>query len=188
MYVIHPVLLFSAVTEPQPYREPLERVLRDCELWLEAQGIYALLASVKCLYGHAIDTDQENPWYQVREHIAQQGYPSDHLVLVFLAGWDDPQWAGWGGPPLAVVGDWALRALASIGSPDAIIDDRLAGNLCLHEIGHALGLPHRFDVPCDIMSYDWCGYNSLLTDRPAADVALVPTIIPAACAWGRWIA
>lgn len=160
--VVHPIVLGQALSDLTPIREPLERVLRRCELWWESKGVYLLHGSVLTLAGHDIDTSLENPWQQTRARITQERLPAGHLSLVFLHGWDDYRWAGWGGPPMAVVGEWAMRLLASVGSPDAIWDDEYTGFLVMHEIGHALGLPHDFSDPNYLMSYGYRGFDSIL--------------------------
>lgn len=167
MNVIHPVLLTPSIEDVQRYREPLERLLRRSELWWESYGVYLYHAGIKALWGHQMDLMRENPWHETRQRMAQEGYPEGHGFLVFLRGWNDPRWAGWGGPGLAVVGDWALSVLASLGSPEALVDDDFAGKLVLHETGHVLGLGHNFKEPtgCDVMDYGWCGFNSTLEQR-----------------------
>ena len=176
MNVIHPVILLKSPEDTYRYQERLEKLLRRCELWWESKGYFLYHASIKVLWGHDVALGAENPWGQVWSRIVDgENYPpKDSLSLVFLKGWSDPRWAGWGGRPLAVVGDWALDVIESADT----WDDEHAGKLLLHEAGHALGFPHNFTGGTDVMDYTWHGFNSTLEQ-------LAPTDTIAGCEFGR---
>lgn len=161
--IVHPVILNYA--ESGDLVTPLRRALTVCADWWESMaGLYVLPANVKMVPGPvpAIDLRSPNPWEDVRQHVLGRnllGLPPDdaaaHCYLVLLRGWRDAYWIGWGGSQLAVVGDWAIDALLSSGTPEAIVDDYRADGVICHEAGHVLGMSHDFDTPANIMAYDW---------------------------------
>lgn len=158
---INTLVLSKTPYDITPIKQILAKLHVDCRNWWSSKGVFIEFTEAESL----ITTDEinytlPNPWYQTKDYLDLNSRYGYHLV--FLNDWNDPNYAGWGGYPLAVGGEWALRALESVGSPDAIVDDWKAGYLVLHEIGHAFGLPHDFNTRCSFMSYDWCGYNSVV--------------------------
>ena len=142
----------------------LSRLLDRCELWWDSKGVF-LQHRPPHAFEYAVNPFEDIPWDRVLAWLNDQEMPTDGsiLYLAVLDGWDHPTYAGWGGIPLVVVGEWFLRVIESVGTPEAIVDDDLGGFLCCHEIGHAMGLPHDFETPDSAMGYGWtAGFNFIL--------------------------
>lgn len=147
----------------QPYEAALNRLAHNNDLWWTSKGVDLTTTPNKTHLEGTIDRNLENPWYETFNWLQVQNfYDPSQLYVVFLKDWYSVNYAGWGGRPLAVVGDYALNAFASANSPEGIWDDTKAGYLVMHEQGHAMGLQHDFNTRDAIMSYDWKGYNSIL--------------------------
>ena len=165
------------------YGDALSKVLDDAELWWASKGV-ELSHEDPTVQQYAIDPAEQNPWYRTLAWLNERGFPTDGsiLYLCVLDGWDNPSVAGWGGRPLALVGEWFLRAIESSGNPEAIVDDWQAGYVVMHEQGHAMGLPHDFARPCCVMGYGFCGFNALLYDmRPVPPDPTAGPGIPLPC-------
>lgn len=188
MDIVHPVILFDQFASYHDYAPALDRAVRQAETWWEQQGQYVHFATVKVLGpDHAINLSLGNPWGQAWDALINQnllGLPSAdvgaHKFLVLLRGWDHAQYVGWGGGQLAVVGDYCLKYLASVGGPDAIVDDNLAVGVMCHEVGHTLGYDH---TNTGIMSLGWSQYPNVLLEQAAMLPASGPgpTTLPQPC-------
>lgn len=187
---IQHILLFPATLwiDPAPYEAALARLQADTDLWWNSKGVDLEHPPVLTIRGHDINVYQENPWPQTLAWLnSQVPHAPGCLYVVYLYGWSRGT-VGWGGRPLAVVGDYALNALASVGSPDSIWDDQFAGNLVMHEEGHSMGLDHDFQTPCALLGYGWCGYNSILGEISDRQLRSLPmsisggvTSVPVGC-------
>ena len=177
-----------AVTPPLP-TDRIDTLLHNCDLWWRSYGVDLALGPVEVRYPHRINLASEDPWPQVASWwMEQPDYDPSVRLVVLLSGWRNPYWIGWGGRlgngtgGLSVVGDYALYRLASVPlTPDdatdpedsaSLVDDWDAGQLLLHEQGHALGLPHDFSyqpVPV-VMGYQWdARFNVILGETSAAE-------------------
>lgn len=174
---VHPVLLEDDYAGHVELQQPLYRALRVASDFFEQFGIYVHVAALKVpRLDHAIELTAENPWGQAWQAVIggnllglPEGDRDEHRFLCLLRGWHDPYWIGWGGPGLAVVGDWAIERLLSMGTPEALWDDYHTAALVCHELGHVMGLGHNFDSDTDVMSYHWDRFpNSTLSQRPGA--------------------
>lgn len=176
------ILLFPATPwiDSAPYEAALSRLQADTDLWWNSKGVDLGHPAPMIVRGHNINVYQENPWPQTLAWLNEQPFyapflaPRD-LYVVYLYGWSRGT-VGWGGRPLAVVGDYALNALASVGSPDSIWDDQFAGNLVMHEEGHSMGLDHDFQTPGAVMGYGWKGYNSIIGEVSDAELRSQPMV------------
>lgn len=157
------IMLFQNEDHSDRYREALQKAIVLADQWWMARGIQMINPDINVVVGHSLDLYTSNPWYDVRNWLNSQGYDvSKEKFVVYLHGWNNNNYLGWGGNTLAVVGDWVYRALESLGTPEAIVDDWAAGYIIMHEFGHVLGLTHDFQTQCALMGYGWCGYNSIL--------------------------
>ena len=164
MIRIHPLVLSIDGLATLP--AAADALFANCDLWWESKGVIVDHSPLKS-YQFDVISSEENPWYRVKNWLGSHGFSmtSEDVYLVFLSGWNHPAYGGWGGKPLAVVGDTTLRFLYSVGSPEALVDDTLAGYIVCHEIGHTFGLPHDFNTQNSVMGYGWpSGYNFILGD------------------------
>ena len=155
-------ILIPENAEATSYEPHLGNLLHYCDLWWQMYGIDIDYSSV-IVREARLNTANDEPYNEVLNWwLYQPEYDVAKTCVVFLKNWDSQKYIGWGGRPLAVVGDYALNRVLSSGSPDAITDDWTAGQLILHEEGHALGLPHDFSDDHLIMSYGHHKFNSYL--------------------------
>ena len=172
--ILSPVI----IVKPDTYQEwrgkdlnPLSKLLVSCQSWWAARGVFFSTPEPLIISETIYNTDDnditliDNPWYDTLTYLIRSGHTmdKDHIYLVILDNWDSNKYAGWGGFPLALTGEWLLRVLDSSGSQESIVDDWLGGFLVCHEIGHALGLPHDFITENSVMGYSYTsGYNFVL--------------------------
>ena len=179
-FVLSPTLQSSELA-------PFGELVRNCQLWWASKGVYLECPPIELVRTHPIDVTGDNPWNQALSWwLGRPEYTVDGLAVVLLHGWDSQLYIGWGGRPLALVGDYAIKRLLSRPTtPDdptdaadgaAIVDDWVAGELLLHEEGHALGLSHDFTTPGAVMNYSQHqGFNSVLGPVSAQELERVWT-------------
>lgn len=154
----------------------LKDLLYSCDQWWLSKGVDLVFPEVERRPNADINTASDNPWPQTLNWwINQPDYDVNTLLVVFLVGWDSQKVIGWGGRPLALVGEYALQRIASVGTPDSLVDDWSAGKLLLHEEGHALGLPHDFDTVGAVMGYGHEGFNCIIGEKSDAELRRVWT-------------
>lgn len=157
-------LIWTPTQAEQPADE-LSEALALVKRFYDACGlpITLLPVTIEQMPG-SIDLTAENPWNQVYP-LVQGRFVEGTSLLVLLDGWTSPSlYVGWGGYPLAVVGDYALSRLRSISRhantwADAVatVDDGEAAGLIAHEVGHCLGFGHDFSNR-NIMSGWWVDF------------------------------
>ena len=139
-----------------------DSLLQNCDLWWNMYGVDIDYQGV-IIREATLNYTNDEPYNEVLNWwLYQPEYSVSKVCVVFMQGWDSQKYIGWGGRPLAVVGDYALNRIVSEGTPDAIVDDWEAGQLILFEEGHALGLPHDLSDDNLIMSYGHARFNSYL--------------------------
>ncbi len=91
--------------------------LRPIEDWYERQArltqnsrLVVHLRDIQ-LEREAIDLSLDNPHATVLNALQERGYPfgPDEMTLVYLAGWNNAVFGGWGGFGLGLVGDFFYR-------------------------------------------------------------------------------
>lgn len=183
---MHPIVLFDDLAHFEDYREPLEKVLRAVQVWWELHGYYIGMGGIKIpRVDHGLDLTAANPHAAVTTLVYDHNLVSlgeiereEHKFLVLLRGWDNPQYAGWGGGRLSLVGELALRALLTTGSPDAIMDDSMASGLIAHEVGHTLGFAHSL---AGIMSWGWVNFPNVELAQGSFVGRLMSVMEPVPC-------
>ena len=155
MTIINPIIL-GVQLPTGDYDDALREALLQAERFFDSYGMLLDLRPIEKYATTAIDSPLANPWTQVAQ-FCQWLLETDEKAVVFLEGWDVPGNRGWGGNPVAVLGEYAIRILVSKGTPEAIVDDGITGGIIGHEIGHVLGYGHDLVYPNNIM---WTGcYN-----------------------------
>ena len=176
--VIQPILLLPASGIDVQGRNDLyglaTQVLRPLEEFWERNGQLALLRT-PTIETADFDLVDAYPWDNLQDYFIRQGRAvteSEH-VLVFLAGWTHPRWAGWGGNGIALVGDYFFQLARGGDSFDA------AAGLAAHELGHTFrGAGHKaIDLtPPDIMGAWWHGATRCIAAESHATVLGVQSI------------
>ena len=178
------IVLHLPGVEPPPVSPEFHRLVADCGLWWDMYGVHLVNADVDVREAR-VNVNTDEPWLAVAAWWQDQpDYDPAAVCTTFLSGWDSPLYIGWGGRlgsggGLSVVGEYAIkRILTTPLTPDdptdwqdpaALVDDRQAGHLYLHEKGHELGLSHDHSTPGAVMGYEgWFGYNAIL-GQPSAD-------------------
>lgn len=151
------------------YTPALKEALGLVNLFWSAYGYPLEITEPEVYHIEGIDLTSSNPWYDV--YNAVQGlYTPPEKVLVILEGWDIVGSLGWGGDPLAVVGEYTVQRFLTIGSPEHIVDDWPAVGILAHELGHVLGFSHDLTKLNNVM---WSGlYNFPETYPPQAVIDL----------------
>ena len=175
-FAVRNLVLHAPGTLPPPVPPAFFGLLHDCQLWWGQYDIRLAFGRPEVLEA-PLNTTTDEPWPQAAGWWQNRpDYDIHALVTVFLAGWDSQRYIGWGGRlgrgGLAVVGEYAIQRILSRpttpddptdwADPESLVDDRAAGKLYNHELGHAMGLPHDFADDLYVMSYGGHGFNSIL--------------------------
>lgn len=108
-----------------------------------------------------------NPWPDIYAYLYPYLQP-DERALAILVDWQESIANGWGGSPLALVGQYAASRLLTVGTIEAVVDDWHAMGLLAHEIGHVMGFGHSDpSVQLDIMNVGLYNYPNNCPPSPA---------------------
>ena len=157
--IIRPVLIATSDMPSEAYAAPFELALTGSNgivRFFDSYGMPLEFAPIERLtYTGPVDyRTLDNPWYELYRFLQ----PIDVPVLAVVVDWVEQSAYGWGGYPLAMVGQYAASRLLTVGTPEALVDDFHAMGLMGHEVSHCMGFGHSDPSRRDILNqglYDW---------------------------------
>ncbi len=167
--LIRPILIASGAPPSEAYVEPFQRALTGENGIAKFFASYAMPVEFepiqRLVYTGPVDyRTLDNPWNAIYGFLQPITVP----VVAVLVDWVEQSAYGWGGYPLAIVGQYAASRLLTTGTPEALVDDFHAMGLMAHEVSHCMGFAHDLIHPNNIM---WTGLYRWPECVPSAAMA-----------------